>query len=479
MSSNGRDEYEADSRRPLLEDTRVDSPLGSPPTPLTSAKGIRGKIFLTHGKSAEILTSQNAECARGKFEFPTSRQLCSIQMVMCSAYCAYSLTAWLDVSIRHRILFPKCSDYWGSHLVGQWMVGGCVASILVFWLFPIGCCMILLLYFYRDLLWTRIYYTMFAHQVHLDFMNIPFVNAVSVRVMLVWCFLCLFMYPLAGKLTFYGVMQTLPFWIPVVSFGAMLHSQWDIEKRLVTVAKLVENDVEWAANHVKNSFFLRDYIAERAFHKVRKEFNKQRPPPQLTSGEYIQAICQAAEEDHRHHLRDEVAHDADLKRRSHVSIFYAVSPWYWMRQFLYCNYLVDNRAKNFHFWFTVYWVFTCLLMTFLVVLAMTTVMTHLDMQGILTVPGWMTVKNWSIIPNIHDCSITQQASSFVDMAAGALRGTVGGFLQPFQSQTALEAVNAALLEQNAALQRQSEAQSAQVAALLAEMATLKEAPSSF
>lgn len=474
MSSKGSGskdsyEYDEDSKRPLLENTQEDEVL-------ISTERKRSRTFLTYGKSTMTLTSADAECARGKFEFPTSMQLCGEHVGICLAYTAYMLTSWLDISMRHNIMFPKCHEYWGSHLMGQWLAAGCVGSILVFWLFPIFCCMILLLYLYRDFLRTRIYYTMFAHQVHLDFTNVSFFDAVSVRVIFVWCFLCLFMYPLTGTMTFYGVVQTLPFWIPVVSFGFMYYNHWDIETRLVSVAKLVENDVDWAGNHVKNSFFLRDYIAERAFHKVQKEFNRQQPPPQLTTGEYIHAIAMAAEEDHRHHISDEVKHDEELRRRSHnVTIFWAVSPWYWMRQFLYCPCLVDTRAKNFHFWFTVYFTFTCLLMVFFLLLVATSVITHLNMQGIIDAPIWMTLSDTAIVPISQECKLKGVPTGLVEMASGALRRTVGGFLQNFQAHGALETMNAALVEQNAALQRQSEDQLAQVTALLAEVATLKAA----
>jgi len=466
------------------QDADASQPLLSPAKSLVR----RGSMFLTHGQSTEVLTSVDAEYTRGKFEFPTSRQLVGLHVALSLGYCAYMMTSWLDLSMRHKILFPVCTEYWGSGIAldwgaEHWMAGACVGSIAVFWLFPIFCCMILLLFFYRDLLQTRIYYTMLAHQVHLDFTNVSFLDAISVRIMLTWCVLCFLMYPFAGVTSARGIMQTLPFWIPVVSFGAMLYNQWDLEQRLVSVAKLVEKDVEWAGNHVKKSFFLRDYIAERAFHKVRKEFDKLRPAPQLTSGEYIKAIAEAAEMDHHHHLHDENEHDAKLKKQSHISVFWAVSPWYWMRQLLYSPYLVDQRAKNFHFWFSVYFVFTSALMLFLILLATLTIVTHLHMQGIVDAPPWMRFEGIAI-QAVHPVSdrveqtVQQQYSAgLVQTAARALRGS--GALQWFEAGTsALQEENAALKAQNAALLEQSQAKIAEVAALMAEVAALKAGVSS-
>merc|ERR1719161_1566262 len=115
---------------------------------------------------------------------------------------------------------------------------------------------------YRDLLHTRLYYEMFVHRVHLDFMNIGFFQAPVVVCMLVWMGLCFLLYPMTWAITLPKILITMPFWIPVLSFGAMLYQQWDLETRLLSVAKLVENDVEWANQHMLDSYFLRDYVAE-------------------------------------------------------------------------------------------------------------------------------------------------------------------------------------------------------------------------
>merc|ERR1719217_860776 len=142
--------------------------------------------------------------------------------------------------------------------------------------------------------------------------------------MVVWLVLCLAMYPLAGVTSWRAIALTLQFWLPVISFGALLYTQWDIEKRLVSVAKLVENDVEWAGNHVKASFFLRDYLAERAFQKVQKHLGKQKPAPVLSTGEYIFQIAYKAEELHEKHLQDESSHEKELQSKASTTIFHAI-----------------------------------------------------------------------------------------------------------------------------------------------------------
>merc|ERR1719281_800558 len=99
--------------------------------------------------------------------------------------------------------------------------------------------------------------------------------------MLVWMALCFLLYPMTWAVTFPRIAMTLPFWIPVLSFGAMLFAQWDLETRLLSVSKFIEGDVEWANQHMLDSFFLKDYIAETALHNVVSKLDKQTPKPQL------------------------------------------------------------------------------------------------------------------------------------------------------------------------------------------------------
>lgn len=419
----------------------------------------RGKVFLTHGRSTTaILTSADAEISHDKFDIPRSYQLAMTQMALSLGYTAYMMTSWFDTSLRHKILFPQCTDYWASWtLTAQWMSWGCVGTILLYWTFPIFCCQVLLLYFYRDLLQTRMYYMMFAHQVHLDFMNVPFFAAPSVRMMIAWMLFCFMMYPLAGIVTFRRVLQTLPYWIPVGSFFGMLYSQWDLESRLVSVSKLVENDVVWAGRHVRNSFFLRDYIAEEAFQKVREQLDEQKPAPQLSTSEYILQIALMAEKIHEDNLHDEEGHQERLKKRASTTIFHAVSPWYWGHQFLYSPYLVDARAQNFHVWFRIYFAFTLVLMLILAFFAISTILTLLHMQGITPKPliNWI---NWlAMSPNEGSHS---ESPSFLGISEWihTLRGS--GFMQFFNAE------NVALQTENGALQREN-------AALLDEISALK------
>lgn len=264
---------------------------------------------------------------------------------------------------------------------------GCFTTSLLFWTFPLFCCIVLLLYFYRDLLHTRLYYEMFAHRVHIDFMNIGFFQSFMVQIMIAWWLCTLLKYPLTGTLTFQRILLTLPFWIPVASFTAMLYTQWDLESRLLTVAKFVETDVEWANEHMAVSYFIRDYEAEVAYKNVAIELNKEKPAPRLDTGELIAKIINEAAR------MNDAGEEADENQAS-KTILDSWLPSYWVKQLLYSPYLHDKHAQNFHTWYRMYFIFTCVMILILLVLATMTVITLLKDQALIAesiVTDWLAL----------------------------------------------------------------------------------------
>lgn len=370
-----------------------------------------------HARTAGILTSENtADDARHHFEYPSAGYLVGLQIGMSLGYCAYMLTSWLYCAIQHQVLFPKCSILWGG--IGSWTAWGCIAASLIFWTFPLFCCIVFLLYMYRDLLHTRLYYEMFAHRVHLDFMNIGFFQAPMVICMLVWMVLCLAFYPMTSALSVRGFLVTLPFWIPVISFGAMLYTQWDLETRLLSVAKFVEGDVEWANDHMHASFFLRDYVAEAALHNVIKKLEKQKPPPKLTMGQYIMMIAEEADQ------MAAAGESPDEKLASKMLIS-SWSPRYWVKLIVYSEYLEDAEAKKFIWWFYFYKAFTVLMITVLLFLCFLTVVSYLHQQGVIpssTLTEWVNLDYLAIVSyNPGSVPGTSQANAIGTVTSGGFQ----------------------------------------------------------
>lgn len=365
--------------------------LESDRTSSTAIISPRGDKFLTHGKARDSILQHSNESITHKFDVPKASQLIQARILLSLQFLFFIMMAWIDTALRHKILFPHCTSYWTSWGgLGPWMSGGCVGSILVYWMFPIFSLQMLLFYLLRDCLQERMYYEMFRHQVHLDFDNTPFFEDMFVRVVLAWCGLCTAIYPLTVG---WHILQTVPFWIPVASFWIGWYRHWEIEKRLVTVAKLVENDVAWAGDHVKNSFFLRDYLAERAFRKLQKQFDRQDPVPMLSTSKYILEIAETAEKIHDSYLEKEEEMDQKWRNKASRSLIHSLSPSYWIYQFLYSPYLMDERVQRFHFWFRLYFCFTIALTVILVFISMSTIYAVLIMQGLVVPPTGLDL-NW-------------------------------------------------------------------------------------
>lgn len=372
-----------------------------------------------HQSSAGIITAAEAnQYVKDHFEYPSAPKLVLMQIGMSLGYCAYMLTSWLYCAIHQQTLFPSCSVIWGG--AGALATWGCIATSLLFWIFPLFCCIVLLLYMHRDLLHTRLYYEMLSHRVHLDFMNIGFFQALTVQTMLVWMVLCLLMYPMTSTLTGKGILLTLPFWIPVISFWAFFFSQWDLESRLLSLSKFVERDVEWSNKHMLESFFLRDYVAEAALNSVIKTLETQEPAPKLTMGEYIRLIAEEAERMQRE------GHEPDEALASKTLL----ASWfsrYWVKLLVYSEYLVDEEALRFQWWFFLYKVFTVTLIVFVLALCFITAVTHLHQQGVVpsgVLTEWVNLDYISIVPySAGSGSVPGQSQA----NAVAATVTAGGF----------------------------------------------------
>lgn len=227
-------------------------------------------------------------------------------------------------------------------------------------------------------------------------MNIGFFEASMVQVLIGWMVLSMLMYPMTSALTFKHVLVTLPYWLPVISFGVILWMQWDLETRLLSVAKFIEDDVEWANTHMLESFFLKDYVAAAALNNVMKTLEQQNPAPQLTMGEFITDIAEEAE---RMHLAGE---EPDEKL-AHRTLSSSWSSEYWVQLIVNndCHYLVDEEANEFRWWFFIYKVFTIVLICALLSLGFTTAVTHLHRQGMVStsvLTEWVNLDYLTMLP---------------------------------------------------------------------------------
>lgn len=236
-----------------------------------------------------------AERNQSHYQVPTSRDLCIMQLGLSFGYICYVLTAWVYVSFMHEKLFPQCIHVWShQELARGFLVNSCVISTYMYWTFPLVCAIVTLLLFYRDLMHTRIWYEMLGHKVLLNFTNVGFLQHTKVRLMLFWGLFGSTMYFFAAVGTQEAIEFTIPYWIPVFSFLGLLYTSWDLEDRLLSLPKFVENDPEWAKQYHMECYFIQDHVASTAFHKVHKRLNDQLLRKQLEEKEKSVAAAAAA-----------------------------------------------------------------------------------------------------------------------------------------------------------------------------------------
>jgi hypothetical protein len=346
-------------------------------------------------KISSIADEDEAEKIRHHFEYPSEFSLIAFQVGMSLGYSGYVMTAWLYIgAVRHDV-FPDCNHVWPfSHE----MQGVCEFSILAFWTFPIFCCIFLLIFLYRDLLNTRLYYEMLCHNVYLDLENVDFFESQAVRFLLFWMGVASLMYPATGNLHIAGMKATVAYWIPVVSFMAMLYASWDLETRLVSLAKYVEREFDDAKVHMQNSVFLRDYLCRQAFERVRDTSRKMQKIH--GTGSYVRAVVKMAMKMCRTEKQWSLQYQGD-EHSGYDSFFVAFSRTYWVTDFLYCPQLEDKRARKFRAWFRVYFIYTFALLTFFLYLGVATIVSHLYHQrkieeSMLT--RWFKVENFLVFP---------------------------------------------------------------------------------
>jgi len=319
-----------------------------------------------------ILHEDEAEIARAQFNYPTAFNLVSSQAAGTLAYMGYTGTSWLFCCFQREHLSPDCNIMWHDN---YFLRAACQGSFLMFWTFPLFCCMVLLMLSYRDLLHTRIWYECLAHRVLLDFQNIHFYESPSMQVMMGYTVLTLPFYYFSDHVEIGAFLGTLPYWIPIASFSFILISQWDLETRLLSLAKFIEFDPSWSFNHVNRCFFLRDFVAKQAYFNVckGKEIDNI-----ITTGSLIRAVTQEASSmwDRDDELEETDSYNTD--------IHHCLQNDYWVTNFLWNRHLQDARATKFRNYFRGYAAYTGFMFILLIYLYISTIVSHLYSQHVLS-----------------------------------------------------------------------------------------------
>lgn len=369
-----------------------------------------------------VTSEQEFFSIRDHFDCPTASSLTLMQVGMSLGYSAYMMTSWTYVTMRINETFPVCSHEWPYSWEMRFF---CNCSILSFWCCPLLCCILLVVFFYRELLHTRLYYVMLTHRVLLDFTNESFWDARPVRWMIVFLVVGLLSYPLGNNMSFEAIKLTLPYWIPVLSFSGMIYGYWDLESRLLSLSKFVEDDVTFAKRHLAKCYFIRDYVAEAAYWILDAKIRNDKEEPWLT-GKYIEKLVEVCEALEGQQELEELEHArAASDTQLNVQQWH---PKYWVSDFLWTECIVDARGfsekprEDFRRWFRVYFCYSCLILFILLYFLISTVVTHLHHQEIITGSIWTEMfKFKNAVNEIQSQSVQPVAHSappIVHMTSG-------------------------------------------------------------
>jgi hypothetical protein len=308
------------------------------------------------------------------------------------AYEVYLLTAWFYCGAVQERIFPSCSKAWPNSPVGY---TSCQAAALLFWTFPLYCSMLTVVVFFWDFLRTELFYQLMGHNVLIDYQNVSFWQAPSVRSAFAWMFLGCSTYFLSGEFDFDRVKLTLPYWVPVLSFGLLFLTSWDTETHLMSLQTYVEKDFESAVHHLGSCVFLRDYLVREGITAQSEDIQAStyfRVPE--SSGEYIHSLVKAIE---KLEFKDNKIMDrmkstiASRAQTDTETVFESVSSSYWISEFIAKLRSVDEpRCVSLRRCFGCYRFLVVILICLNLYMLVDTVLQHLRYRGELdTGVSWL------------------------------------------------------------------------------------------
>jgi len=318
--------------------------------------------FQGHGSEKVVVSDVIAEANRKVLGVPEIRETFVINVVFTLGYTIYLLTAWFKCVISWSKIFPECRNE-----SNEFLRATCDVSCLAFWTSPIAFCVVVVIYFYSDMLCTELYYALLGHNVLIDYDHAPFIKAFPVLILLCWQTLGLGIYIFDRHVFVSRVIRTLPYWIPVLSSFSMLWCTWEVEHRLITLSKYVKQNFEDSLHHLGSCVFVRDFVVKAGVQRLlsRKGFRED-----AGIGTNIKQIVEEIESLELDGKLDELKpepHDSDL----------------WISEIIYDPSHQDERSRSFRFWFRIYRFYTLAMVLFLLSLMNSTRWRHQRKGGYL------------------------------------------------------------------------------------------------
>lgn len=325
--------------------------------------------FQGHGSDMVVTEDEIAAQNNKILGVPKIRESFGVSVVFTLGYTIYLLTAWWKCTSDWEEIFPKCEH--SSNL----MYLACESSCKLFWTAPIYYCMLVVVYFYQDLLCIELYYAMLGHNVLVDYGRASFFSSYPVIFLFFWQLGGLGIYVFNWDRFFACFMRTLPYWFPVLSASSMLCCTWDVEYRLITVSKYAKRSFEDALHHLGSCVFLRDYVVKAGLRSL------QRGKGFRTKAGVGMSIRDLVEEIEMLEAEGKLK---DAKPDIHDN-------HWWISEFIYDQDHQDKRSTSFRFWFRIYRCYTIIMLLFLLGLSLSTQWRH-DRNRDQHIEGWQ--RRW-------------------------------------------------------------------------------------
>jgi len=296
---------------------------------------------------------------------PKIRESFAFSLVFTLGYTIYLMTAWWKCTSDGEEIFPKCKQ------TSKLMRTACEGSCYLFWTAPIYYCMLVVGYFYQDLLCIELFYAMLGHNVLIDYDQASFFKSYPVLLLFLWQLGGLGIYIFNWEHFFTCFMRTLPYWFPILSASSMLCCTWDVEYRLITLSNYVKHNFEDALHHLGSCVFLRDYVVKAGLRSLQRGKGfRTKAGVGMSIKDIVEEVEMLEKQGKLKDARPDI-HDNHL----------------WMSEIIYVQDHQDKRSVSFRKWFRIYRCYTLFMLSFLLGLAISTHWRYERNQH-KTLPSW-------------------------------------------------------------------------------------------
>lgn len=314
--------------------------------------------------------------------------------------------------------------------------GLCTFSAVAFWTYPVVCCLFVALVYAKNLVDQRVYYEFLLHKLMVCYGTTPAYKNKVVIALSVYClvaFSALVWHhfstgcadvqvgaaPCESALS--HAYSYLAYVTPIISFLAVIFTQWSISGKLITLPNFLE-DYAWGVKHLESSRSYPKKILHAAYLRVEgklEETTLSLETPHMVAliehyAKEVQASRADGKSDKERTVSDEALESGQGSNRSRIDLGHpeiasaviAVDTRivYWEVRLLFNPHLQDERSKQFRKWAIVFMVATILAILLSVYLFACTLVTCLEIEQVLHVghPAWPYTHRISLRPDLQD-----------------------------------------------------------------------------